>query len=152
MSLERYARTVCGDDPEGVADWQLVARELYNRLSERPDRLLDNAREAVNAAFDMAEAAVDPFTKPADLTDEQLQPVFKLLVTLRRVGTKIGEEFVGARPDTSAPNDLADMSIQTAAEYLTALVEDGCTGYVQPAEGHVYIHHTGDATCPIHET
>lgn len=55
------------------------------------------------------------------------------------------------RVDTTAPNDLADMSVQSAAEYLTALVEDGCTGYVQPADGHIYIHHTGD-TCPIHET
>lgn len=96
MSLERYARSICGNTPEGVADWQLVARELYDRHSELPSRLLDNSRDAVNEAFDYVERVVGPFTKAQDLTVEQLQSVPKLLQTLRRVSDKIAKEFMGS--------------------------------------------------------
>jgi hypothetical protein len=57
-----------------------------------------------------------------------------------------------------APNDLEGMPVETAADYLTGLTQDGCTGYLTAlserhpgGESHIYIHHDGD-TCPVHET
>jgi hypothetical protein len=53
---------------------------------------------------------------------------------------------------TDEPNNLHHKTVAQAADYLTGLVEDGCTGHVEGVDaGRVYIYHDGD-TCPIHET
>jgi hypothetical protein len=48
------------------------------------------------------------------------------------------------------PMRLDIKSLAQAADYLSGLAEDGCTGHIEATPSGVYVHHDG-GTCPIHE-
>jgi hypothetical protein len=48
------------------------------------------------------------------------------------------------------PMRLDGKTVAQAADYLTGLTEDGCTGHIESTPNGVYVHHDGQ-TCPVHE-